>query len=58
MNDFGIGQPVRRTEDLALLTGNGCYVDDISFPDQAYACFLRAPLAHADIRYMKVYAAH
>src|ERR1700704_6334001 len=33
----GIGQPVRRREDLRLLTGNGRYSDDVSLPGQAYA---------------------
>jgi carbon-monoxide dehydrogenase large subunit len=26
---FGIGQPVRRTEDPMLVRGEGCYTDDI-----------------------------
>src|SRR6266571_2494232 len=30
----GIGQPVRRREDLRLLTGNGCYSDDVSLPGE------------------------
>ncbi len=46
----GIGQPVRRREDLRLLTGNGRYSDDLSLPGQAYAVMLRAPHAHALIR--------
>ena len=28
----GIGQPVRRKEDLRLVTGNGCFSDDVDFP--------------------------
>jgi aerobic carbon-monoxide dehydrogenase large subunit len=46
----GIGQPVRRREDLRLLTGNGQYSDDLNLPGQAYAVMLRAPHAHALIR--------
>jgi aerobic carbon-monoxide dehydrogenase large subunit len=49
MVKFGIGQPVRRVEDLRLLTGNGRYTDDVSLARQAYAYFLRSPHAHARI---------
>ena len=45
-----IGQPVRRTEDLRLLTGRGCFADDVSVPCQAYAVMVRSPHAHARIR--------
>jgi aerobic carbon-monoxide dehydrogenase large subunit len=45
-----IGQPVRRREDLRLITGNGSYTDDISLPGQAYAVMVRSPYAHARIR--------
>ena len=47
MAKFGIGQPVRRLEDLRLLTGAGRYTDDINLQRQAYAYFLRSPHAHA-----------
>jgi aerobic carbon-monoxide dehydrogenase large subunit len=50
MNQYGIGQPVRRVEDRRLLTGYGSYVDDINLPRQAYAWMLRSPHAHAEIR--------
>ena len=46
----GIGQPVRRKEDLRLVTGNGSYTDDINLPGQAYALMVRSPHAHARIR--------
>ena len=46
----GIGQPVRRREDLRLLTGNGRYSDDLNLPGQAYAAMVRSPHAHALIR--------
>ncbi len=45
----GIGQPVRRKEDLRLLTGRGRYGDDIVLPDMAHAVFVRSPHAHARI---------
>jgi carbon-monoxide dehydrogenase large subunit len=45
-----IGQPLRRKEDLRLLTGSGRYSDDVSLPGQAYAHVLRSPHAHARIR--------
>src|SRR5688572_3350639 len=45
----GIGKPVRRKEDVRLVTGSGCYSDDFNEPDQAYACMVRSPHAHARI---------
>jgi aerobic carbon-monoxide dehydrogenase large subunit len=44
-----IGQPIRRKEDLRLVTGRGRYSDDLSLPGQAYAVFVRSPHAHARI---------
>src|SRR5438874_6702157 len=46
----GIGQPVRRREDLRLLTGRGRYSDDVNLPGQAYAVMVRSPHAHAWVR--------
>src|SRR5580704_4138318 len=46
----GIGDTVRRKEDLRLLTGRGCYSDDFNFPGQAHGAALRSPHAHALIR--------
>ncbi|MBI2160975.1 MAG: xanthine dehydrogenase family protein molybdopterin-binding subunit, partial [Candidatus Rokubacteria bacterium] len=48
----GFGQPVRRTEDPRLLTGQGRYSDDFSLPGQAYACMVRSPHAHARLRHI------
>jgi carbon-monoxide dehydrogenase large subunit len=45
----GIGQPVRRKEDFRLLTGRGCYGDDVSLPGMAHVVFVRSPHAHARI---------
>ena len=47
--EHGIGRPVRRKEDLRLLTGRGCYSDDVNLTGQAYAHFVRTPHAHAKI---------
>src|SRR5580704_13320934 len=53
----GIGQPVRRREDLRLLIGNGRYSDDVNLPGQAYAVMVRSPHAHALIRLIDAAAA-
>jgi carbon-monoxide dehydrogenase large subunit len=53
----GIGRPVRRREDLRLLTGQGRYSDDVNVPGQAYAVMLRSPHAHALIRAIDARAA-
>ncbi len=54
---FGIGQPVRRFEDLRLVTGRGRYTDDIVLPRMAHAFVLRSPAAHADIKRIDAAAA-
>ena len=46
----GIGAPVERKEDLRLITGAGCFSDDVNLPGQAYAVMLRSPHAHARLR--------
>jgi aerobic carbon-monoxide dehydrogenase large subunit len=53
----GIGRPVRRAEDRRLITGRGCYSDDVTLPRQAYAAFVRSPHAHALIQRIDVRAA-
>jgi len=53
----GIGQPVPRAEDRRLITGRGCYSDDVTLPRQAYAAFVRSPHAHAAIRRIDAQAA-
>jgi carbon-monoxide dehydrogenase large subunit len=47
---FGIGQPIRRLEDVRLLTGRGRYQDDQTFDRQTWCVFVRSPHAHARIR--------
>jgi carbon-monoxide dehydrogenase large subunit len=49
MEKFGIGQPVRRVEDVRLVTGQGTYTDDYNLEGQAFSSFLRSPYAHANI---------
>ena len=45
-----IGKPVRRVEDLRLITGNGRYTDDIGTDSHALeVAFVRSPHAHARI---------
>ena len=51
------GQPVRRIEDPALLTGAGRYADDIHFPGMLQAAFVRSAFAHARIRSVDAAAA-
>jgi carbon-monoxide dehydrogenase large subunit len=53
----GIGQPVRRKEDLRLITGNGQYAADQFPPGLAHAMILRSPHAHARIRSIDTAAA-
>ena len=48
-NGSGIGQPVRRREDLRLVRGAGRYTADENLPGQLYAVMLRSPHAHARI---------
>ncbi len=57
MTENGIGARTRRTEDKRFITGHGRYTDDIDLPGQAYACFVRSPLAHAAIRRVDTTAA-
>lgn len=45
-----IGEPVRRKEDLRLVSGKGRFSDDVNFPGQVFAVMLRSPHAHARIR--------
>jgi aerobic carbon-monoxide dehydrogenase large subunit len=54
---FGIGQPMRRHEDLRLITGRGCYTDDVILPRMTHAFVLRSPVAHAHIKHIDAAAA-
>ena len=44
-----IGRPLPRFEDLRLVRGNGRYTDDLHYPDEVHAVFVRSPHAHARI---------
>ena len=57
LTKFGIGQPVRRSEDPKLVRGEGCYADDFNRPRQAYAVIVRSREAHGIIRAINTDAA-
>ncbi|MFO1349935.1 MAG: xanthine dehydrogenase family protein molybdopterin-binding subunit [Gammaproteobacteria bacterium] len=57
MVKFGIGQAVTRVEDQRLITGQGCYTDDLPAPHAARAYILRSPHAHALIKRIDTSAA-
>ncbi|MCX5515194.1 carbon monoxide dehydrogenase [Kaistia algarum] len=47
---FGMGAPVRRKEDRALITGRGFFTGDYTPPGTLHAVVVRSMMAHADIR--------
>ena len=47
--DFGMGEAVKRREDVRFLTGNGTYTDDMNLAGQTYAYIVRSTVAHATI---------
>jgi len=54
MAKFGIGQAVRRVEDVRFLTGRGRFVDDIELAHQCHGAIAASPHAHARIRTIDV----
>src|ERR1044071_7309481 len=56
-NEGLIGASIRRLEDPVLVSGKGCYVDDIELPGMLYLGFLRSPYAHAKITSINAEAA-
>jgi carbon-monoxide dehydrogenase large subunit len=44
-----VGSSVKRVEDLALVTGQGRFVDDLSIPGTLHAAFVRCDHAHARV---------
>jgi carbon-monoxide dehydrogenase large subunit len=54
---FGIGQPVKRSEDPKLVRGEGRFTDDVSAPRQAHAVMVRSRHAHGIIRAIDTAAA-
>ena len=55
---FGSDAGAQRSEDEPLVTGKGQFTDDLNFPGQAYAAFLRAPVGHAKISSVDTAEAH
>ncbi len=49
MGEFGIGQAIKRFEDVRLLRGAGRFHDDVNLPGQAHAVIVRSVHAHARI---------
>jgi len=47
MGQFGIGQSVKRFEDIRLLQGKGRFQGDVNLPGQVHAVLVRSPHAHA-----------
>ena len=54
---FGSDRGRVRSEDTPLLTGRGRFTDDVDVAGQLHAAFVRAPVAHADIRAIDAAAA-
>src|SRR4051812_44927191 len=44
-----IGERVVRTEDPALLTGGGTFVDNLDIPGAVHVVYVRSQMAHATI---------
>src|SRR5262244_4139302 len=57
MGEYGIGQGIKRVEDVRLLRGRGRYLDDVNIPGQTHAVILRSVHAHAGIRAIDAAAA-
>ena len=52
-----IGRSVRRVEDPVLITGKGCYVDDVQLSGILHMVFRRSPHPHANILSVQTSAA-
>jgi carbon-monoxide dehydrogenase large subunit len=50
MPEFGIGQPLLRSEDLRLLRGKGRYTDDAIYSGQCHMLVVRSTFANALIK--------
>lgn len=57
MKQNAFGQPLRRKEDVRLLTGHGRFTADLITPEMAHAAMLRSPYAHARIVAIDISAA-
>ena len=51
------GDSMRRVEDEEMITGTGCYTDDLQFPEMTHLHFVRSPYPHAKIKKMDLSAA-
>ena len=56
-SDGLIGASIRRVEDPLLISGKGCYVDDIQLPGMLHMMVLRSAYPHAKILSMNTDAA-
>ncbi len=54
---FGVGQPVKRVEDVRLVKGQGAFASDYSPEGALHAVFLRSPHAHAKFAVTDIEAA-
>jgi aerobic carbon-monoxide dehydrogenase large subunit len=52
-----VGRPLPRLEDVRLVSGGGRYTDDIHYPNETFAAFVRSPHAHAQILHIDTGAA-
>jgi carbon-monoxide dehydrogenase large subunit len=52
-----IGRRVRRSEDAALLRGEGSFVDDLKLPGVLHGALVRSPHGHARVKRIDVSAA-
>ena len=50
MRRFGVARGLCRVEDQRLLTGQGCFCDDVNLAGQAPAVVVRSPVVHAEVR--------
>jgi aerobic carbon-monoxide dehydrogenase large subunit len=57
MGEFGIGQGIKRFEDVRLLRGEGRFQNDVNLPGQTHAVIVRSIHAHARIRALDTAAA-
>src|SRR2546426_9075965 len=57
MGPFGIGQGIKRVEDVRLVRGEGRFQNDVNLPGQTYAIIVRSVHAHARIRSIDTSAA-
>ncbi|HYE91478.1 MAG TPA: molybdopterin cofactor-binding domain-containing protein, partial [Terriglobales bacterium] len=49
MSKYGIGQSIKRFEDVRLVKGGGRYQSDVTVPNEAHAVIVRSTHAHAKI---------